>query len=119
MTEYKQTREQCQALINGVVCCGCGGPLQPLETVDNANHPTFWPGCMHCSEFDYGVSQQVFAVARRLVEKCRLRPYSHMKESDYHYLESQTKGAVSIVGDVLREARAEGLVPSADQGAKQ
>lgn len=109
--EYRQTREQCQALIHDVVCTGCGGPLQPLETVDNADHPTFWPGCLHCSCFDYGADQKIVAVARRLVEKHYLRPYSHMKESDYQYLESQTRGAVNIVRDVLREAKAEGLLP--------
>lgn len=108
MTEYKTTREQCQANINGV-CHGCGGPLEPIETVDNSRAPTFWPGCRACSKFDYGVDPKVFRVARKLVETERLRPYSFLKESDYQYLESQTNGATSIVLEVLRAAKDEGL----------
>lgn len=109
MTEYRTTREQCQTMIEGVVCSGCGGPLEPLETVDNAKHPTFWPGCVACSQFDYGVRPQLFAVARSLVEKHRLVPYKSVREGEFQYLESQTRGAVSIVADVLHEAKAVGL----------
>lgn len=108
MTEYVTTREQCQAQINGV-CAGCGGPLEPIETVDNARNPTFWVGCMACHKFGNGVDPRVFRVARRLVEKRDLRPYSHLNEGDYQYLESQTNGATSIVLGVLYEAHAEGL----------
>jgi hypothetical protein len=108
MTEYVTTREQCQAQISGV-CPGCGGLIEPIETVDNANHPTFWSGCMACSKFSEGVDPKVFLVARRLVENRCLRPYSHLSQGDFQYLESQTNGATSIVLAVLYEANAEGL----------
>lgn len=108
MTEYKTTREQCQETIRGV-CSGCGGQLEPIETVDNAKAPTFWAGCMACHKFDEGVDPRVFRVARRLVENRRLKPYAHLNEGEFQYLESQTNGATSIVLGVLYEAKAEGL----------
>jgi len=116
--EYKTTREQCAAEIVGVVCSGCGGQLEPIETVDNSDHPTFWPGCMACSKFNYGVDPKIFRVARRLVESYYVLRYSRLREGDYQYLESQTDGASNIVLRVLHEARIEGLLSSADAGAK-
>ncbi len=106
---YRTTREQCAAKVVGVVCSGCGGVLEPIETVDNADHPTFWPGCMACSQFDYGVDPKVFRIARKLVESRRLLPYSHLREGAHDYLTRQTKGATSVVLNVLHEARIEGL----------
>lgn len=105
------TREKCQAQIKGV-CSGCGGALEPIETVDNARNPTFWAGCLKCSQFDDGVDAKVFDAARKLVEREWLRPYSHVKNGDPMWMESQTRGAVRIVYDVLRVAKETGLLPT-------
>lgn len=106
--EYSIPFDRCKKLICGV-CPGCGGELEPIETVDNANNPTFWAGCLECSQFHWGVPSVVHAVAKHLVEKEHYRHYDHMNESDYgdgdqriYYLRAQTRGACSIVSDVLR-----------------
>ena len=65
--------------------------------------------CMACHKFDYGVDEKVFRAARMLVEKYHLRPYRHMAEADFQYLESQTQGATSIVRQVLHVAKEIGL----------
>lgn len=104
MTEYKITRDQCREKIFGV-CSGCGGPLEPIETVDNARDPTFWPGCLSCSRFDYGVPERVFKAARKLVSERWLKPYKHIPDDAPYYTEEQTRGATSIVLDVLSVLR--------------
>ena len=74
MKEYKITKEQCQQQIHGV-CEGCGGKLEPIETVDNSHDPTFWVGCTHCSCFRSGVERIYFEIARELVKENILIPY--------------------------------------------
>lgn len=69
------SKEQCQANIKGV-CGRCGGPLSPIETVDNAGRPTFWSGCEKCWRFDNGVTEDVFKIAKAMVEQQSFNPYS-------------------------------------------
>jgi len=108
---YIETKEQCQAKIDAVhlVCSHCGGDREPIETVDNSNRPTYWPGCMACQRFDYGVKPIVYEIAKKLVLERFYVHYSHMdspygKDQEYkkYWEESQIGGATSIVNDVLR-----------------
>ncbi len=97
---YKTTREQCQSRIGLLVCEGCGGKLEPSETVDNAGSPTFWVGCNICSCFRGGVLRQYFDIARKLVNNDEMLPYPHLKREDTeddpggldYWLNTQTAG---------------------------
>ena len=97
--KYQVTKKQCQKSIMGV-CEGCGGKLEPIRTVDNAGNPTYWVGCNHCSCFRSGIEREYFEVARELITKNEMVPYSHMKRSDWdnnpnklnYWLDSQTAG---------------------------
>lgn len=109
-TEYMITRETCQQNIDksNRVCSGCGGVIEPLETVDNAGNPTHWPGCLVCSCFDYGVSKQVFDAAYDLVANQNEWYYHHdavpNKEdvAAYKYwVQSQCRGMTGMVLKVL------------------
>jgi len=99
MTQYQITKEQCQKSIHGV-CEGCGGKLEPIETVNNSGNPTYWVGCNHCSCFRSGVEREYFEIARELIEGNEMVQYSHMKRRDYeddpdrllYWLDSQTAG---------------------------
>lgn len=107
MKIYKTTKEECEKKIQGV-CEGCGGKLEPIETVDNANHPTFWVGCMHCMCFRSGVEEKHFKIARKLVEDNAITPYQHMHISEYensqeklnYYYDSQTAGLSHIIARI-------------------
>lgn len=100
MKTYVTTKEECEAKIGILVCEGCGGKLEALETVDNSGAPTFWVGCKHCSCFRGGVLRQYFEVAREIVERGDMVPYSHMSRHEYedtperlsYWLDSQTAG---------------------------
>jgi hypothetical protein len=103
---YKTTKEECEKQIHGV-CEGCGGKLEPIETVDNSNNPTFWVGCTHCMCFRSGVEEKYFKIARRLVEDEDIIRYNHMKKSDYdtpesldYYLCSQTVPVSYVVAKI-------------------
>lgn len=97
------SKEECQNLINPeYVCTGCGGKIEPIETVDNLNNPTYWTGCKKCQRFDVGTSKIIFAIARQMVSTHNLIRYPHKDRSDIDWLESQTRGAVSIVSEVIR-----------------
>uniref|UniRef100_A0A6H1ZS13 Uncharacterized protein n=1 Tax=viral metagenome TaxID=1070528 RepID=A0A6H1ZS13_9ZZZZ len=106
---YKTTKEECQQRIKGV-CEGCGGELEPIETVDNSNDPTYWVGCRHCSCFRGGVEEKYFKVARQLVEQGILLPYSHLSKYDHedspeklsYYYDTQTAGLSSIIAGIDR-----------------
>jgi hypothetical protein len=102
--KYEITKEHCQTTIHGV-CNGCGGKIEPIETVDNAGSPTFWPGCNNCHKFCYGVSEEVFRIARKLVCERHERYYHEPEPSDpekrKYWIESQTSGMCSIVSFVL------------------
>lgn len=97
MKQYQTTRQECQQRIKGV-CEGCGRELEPIETIDNSGNPTFWIGCNHCSCFRSGVKKLYFEIARSLVEKEIIIPYSHMvrkkedKDHEEYWLDSQTAG---------------------------
>ncbi len=80
--KYQITKKQCQAQIKGV-CEGCGGKLKPIKTVNNSGEPTYWVGCEHCSCFRVGVDRRYWEIARELVEKREMLPYSHMYYHEY------------------------------------
>ena len=111
--KYQITQEQCQKNISGV-CGGCGGKLEPIETVDNSGNPTYWIGCNHCSCFRSGVEKEYFEIARELIEHNEMVPYSHMQRSDYendpdrllYWLDSQTAGlshSIKRIHQMLKE----------------
>ena len=114
MVKYKTTKEECQAQIKGV-CEGCGGELEPIETVNNAGEPTFWVGCEHCSSFRSGVDKKYFEVARYCVKENIVRPYS-MRECDYktperlsYFYDTQTASLSHIIRQIhllLKESEA-------------
>lgn len=105
--EYKISKEQCAATIVGV-CTRCGGPLEPLETVDNSRNPTFWSGCPVCCCFDCGIAPEIYATAQKLVDG-GYRHYSHIsedskddEETKLHKNRQHISGACQLVSDVLR-----------------
>jgi len=67
---YQISEEICAKNISGV-CPGCGGVVEPIETVNNSDEPTFWSGCNHCLIFCCGVDKSVWQTARKLVEEGR------------------------------------------------
>jgi hypothetical protein len=108
--EYKTTKAQCQAHIDKYnnVCMGCGGKLEPIETVDNSGDPTFWSGCMKCSCFDSGVKKEIFETAKDLVLNQGYVEYSHMGSSYSlegeklnYWQTSQIRGACRTVLQVI------------------
>jgi len=109
-TEYITNKEQCQSTIDKrmpIVCSSCGGKLEPIKTVDNANNPTYWIGCMSCMKFDNGVSPRVYETAKYMVTERHFMAYREpMPEKEdterYNYwLKSQIGGTCSIVYDIL------------------
>lgn len=64
---YQTTYLQCKEKIGDVVCDGCGGVVEPIETVNNSGEPTYWSGCKHCNSFTSGVNRRAFEVGRILV----------------------------------------------------
>lgn len=121
MPEYRISRRECFDLIGGV-CSQCGGPLSPIETVDNSDNPTFWPGCYECEIFCYGANPHIQHIAARIAEKREHIAYHHMtkpidnpssdKDKEYakYYVQCQTSGLIPLVYDVLNIAREIGLV---------
>lgn len=63
---YQTTEAQCRENHKGLVCSGCGNAIMPIETVNNANNPTFWSGCVECNRLQNGVPLEVFEA----VNKC-------------------------------------------------
>lgn len=110
--EYIVTKEQCQQDIDSkppVVCPRCGGKIEPVETVDNSNRPTFWRACLNCDHLDYGVPVEVFLTAKTLFEKHHKRPYRHLEEPSTeltgkykYYKECQIGGLSSEVQTMLQ-----------------
>jgi hypothetical protein len=102
--KYQQTFDECLSHINGV-CEGCGGKLEPIETVDNSNNLTFWQGCKKCSSFRNGVKIKYWKVARELIEKDIIYPYHHLRvdrenlDKEY-YLSAQTAGLAHIIAQI-------------------
>ena len=110
--KYEFTKEHCATLIHGV-CDRCGGELEPIETVDNARNPTYWPHCPECKVFCYGCNPTHYEIAKRLVDECFYTGYAHMdlpksipltdQEKWYkeHYRREQINSAVRVVRNVL------------------
>jgi hypothetical protein len=115
--EYKTTKEECEKKIFGV-CEGCGGKLEPIETVDNGGSPTFWVGCTHCMCFRGGIEERYFKVARECVEKDIIRPYGFMHECEYkdnpdrldYFYDSQTAGLSFIIKRIDKMLNCDQLV---------
>ena len=107
MKKYVTTKKECLKKIKGV-CEGCGGKLEPIETVDNANNPTFWVGCFHCNCFRAGIDKIYFEIARELVKKDTIIPYSSRNKFDYkdnserleYWLDTQTAGLSHIILEI-------------------
>ena len=106
MSEYKITKEQCESNISGV-CSRCGGELSAIETVDNANNPTYWCGCVPCSCFDNGVLQIAFDIAKVLIYDDGETYYGHIDkgrtpEEVEHNNKAQMGGMTRLVQRILR-----------------
>jgi len=110
MKTYKTTKEECQNYINNNnhVCDSCGGKIEPIETVDNSDSPTFWAACNNCGVFTYGTTQRIFDICKHLVIGNGYVPYSHLgsipdKSSDEynHWIQSQIRGTKRVVLDVI------------------
>lgn len=107
--EFKISKDECQKMIGEFVCNGCGGKLEPIETVDNCDSPTFWSGCLVCSTFTWGTTTEVFKIAQQLVLKHHHIEYSHMG-SDYglegdkldYWNRSQISGTTGLVSRILK-----------------
>lgn len=109
MSEYVTSKEDCLFAIikNNCVCHGCGGEMEPIETVDNSGRPTFWSGCLKCSHFTSGVPPHVFQIAALMVDRGYSK-YSHMMWPDgndeayaAHYRKSQIGGLAPDVWMIL------------------
>lgn len=108
---YDTSKEQCRSMIKGV-CSGCGGSLEPMETVTNSGKPTYWAACPRCELFDWGCDPHVYAIAKSMVVNENYRHYSNsvLKRPDAdsedwyreYYLHSQIRGTTSIVRSVLK-----------------
>ena len=112
---YDITYEECKKRIFGV-CSHCGGELVPMETVNNADEPTFWAGCERCQIICWGVKPKIFEIAKLLVTKKYYTPLGHLsypdgKNKDYekYWTESQTGSACNIVLDMLTTAKELGI----------
>jgi hypothetical protein len=83
---YQTTFDECLQRINEYdgVCEGCGAKLEPIETLDNSNNPTFWQGCKVCICFRSGVKRKYFEIARELVKNKILIPYPHIDFYEYN-----------------------------------
>ncbi len=118
MKKYKIPKEACAKQCEGLVCPGCGKTIEPIETVDNSNDPTFWSGCTTCSRFDPGVKPEIHLMAEIMVGKFHYRRYSHFDlpkndiEKEYQRIR-QINGAADIVRQVLACQKA---IRGADEG---
>lgn len=104
-----QNYDQCVKFLkkNNVVCEGCGGKLEPIETVDNANNPTYWIVCRHCNCLRVGIEKEYWEIARKLILDNTIIPYQNMDRSEYntpegleYYLNSQTAGLSHIIKEI-------------------
>ena len=109
---YRTTKETCQSLIDKspIVCCSCGGPLSPIETVDNANNPTFWRGCTKCQKFDKGTTIKIYNTACKMVDERNYKAYdkydavpnkeTHPEDFEY-WRNDQIGGTIFVIEDIL------------------
>ena len=118
---YQVTRAECQKSIKeGFVCEGCGGKVEPIKTVNNANEPTYWAACLQCNHYTHGIEETYFKVARKIVEGGFITPLRYMNKCDYentpeklaYYLAMQTSALsydVRRIDKALSDYRGEGL----------
>lgn len=100
---YQTTKKNCQAKIdkNPGVCPGCGGAVTPIETVDNADNPTFWAGCESCMVFTYTVSERLYKTAQALLDygeyRYEPRPYDASEGELEYWRSSESRGLCSRI----------------------
>ena len=108
--EYSITKERCKDMIQDLVCPCCGkNSLEPIETVDNSNRPTFWASCNGCGQFSWGVKKEVYEISEKLVKEHNYVPYQHLG-SNYNlsdlelekWNKSQISGTHSLVYSFLK-----------------
>jgi len=110
--KFMITKKECQAIINKrmpIVCSGCGGEIEPIQTVDNADSPTHWSGCKKCMCFDSGVKPIIYKIAKKLVEERYFIYYGHLEKPDKNkqseeykrWITSQVRGTAGIVEQIL------------------
>ena len=109
---YQITKKQCQSDIDKrmpIICTSCGGKIEPIETVDNANQPTFWSGCKKCMKFDNGTIPKIYEISVKMVDEKHFWAYhfdsmpdkeKEPEKFDY-WRKSQISGTVDVVIDVL------------------
>ncbi len=102
------SKERCLEMVDGRVCPSCGGPLEALDTVDNADRPTFWAGCMPCGRFSWGVKPLIFQIAKEMVDEHHYIAYSYLGVKENHpqdewpeWYRSQYQGTCSTVQQVI------------------
>lgn len=105
--QYRITKEECRERIRGI-CNRCGGPLEPIETVDNSHNPTFWAGCMACHVFTSGTSEKIYKIATTLVLERHYHHYLHLQydpdddEETRLYKQREQIGSIcDLVAEVL------------------
>jgi len=100
--QYMITAEQCASTIASVcdepVCPGCGGPVTPIDTVDNWGNPTFWEGCEPCGRFTYPVPRIAFELADKIVRSGR--------HSNRHTVSTEIYSHYCMYRDALEESLA-------------
>lgn len=108
MKKYVTSQKECQSKLGGRVCSQCGRPVEPIETVDNSDNPTFWAGCKHCQKFDCGVEPEIQKAARLLVDEHHYVAYGHLERPngedeiyEEYWRDTQTGGASDIIQKVL------------------
>ena len=112
--KYVTTKLQCQKKIDtfNTVCDYCGGNIVPIETVDNADNPTYWPGCYHGDDsghFTSGCPHVVLELAETLILNGE-QPYSHLSKLEYkstqwhrkYWFQSQVSGMCALIQKIER-----------------
>jgi len=114
MADYRITKEECERAIQGKVCPRCGGPIEALETVDNAEHPTYWSGCNDCGRFEQGVEPRVFDLATIMYDVINERPHlinydttEEMKKRERMRMLSRSVVVVESAKRILAERKEE------------
>jgi hypothetical protein len=80
--KYMITKQHCQKMIDEsmpIICTCCGGKIEPIKTVDNADNPTYWQGCKKCMRFDSGTSSKIYNTAVKMVDEFHFMAY-HFNE---------------------------------------